>query len=76
MGAALLLLCTWLTHGEAQAPAKAVKWEYKVLDFANSFKDDSQDQKRSKLEADLNKIGNEGWECFGTAGPFYFKRHR
>jgi hypothetical protein len=29
-GAALTLFCAWLVPSEAQAPAKAAKWEYKI----------------------------------------------
>jgi hypothetical protein len=46
--------------GKEKAVRAAAKWEYKVI---------RSEYDPKKIENALNKVGEEGWECFGTIGP-------
>jgi hypothetical protein len=65
----VVLAIAWSVRGPAAAQEKkadpgrpALKWEYKVF-RANQ---DSREVAPDKMEAALNKLGEEGWECVGT----------
>ena len=48
----------------AGAVVPVPKWEYKVIRPETNRREVAED----KMEAALNKLGEEGWECVGTVG--------
>ena len=48
----------------AGVPAPVPKWEYKVIRAESIRREVAED----KMEAGLNKLGEEGWECVGAVG--------
>ena len=65
------LAVAWSVFGPAAAQEKkdvparpAAKWEYKVV----RPEGDRRAVAEGKMEAALNKLGEEGWECVGTVG--------
>jgi hypothetical protein len=65
------LAVIWTVFGPVAAQDKkdvpappAAKWEYKVIRPEPNRRSIAED----KMEAALNKLGEEGWECVGTVG--------
>lgn len=68
-GLLVALAVAWSIFGSASAQDKkgepvrpAAKWEYKAV----RPESDRRDVSTAKMEAALNKLGEEGWECVGT----------
>jgi hypothetical protein len=67
------LVVLWSVFGPVAAqdkkgePARPVmKWEYKIVVPSEIGATEGREIKGDKMEAALNKLGAEGWECVGT----------
>jgi hypothetical protein len=70
---ALVLAVVWSFFGPVAAQEKkgdpvrpATKWEYKIVHPTESGATEGREIKTDKMEAALNKLGAEGWECVAT----------